>query len=533
MTEPRLEPPLEPDWEPAELTDTVVRGAGLAGAGFVLTQALTLGFYVALARLVAPSEFGDLAAGTLLVNVGLLFSEAGMLAALIHRKDRVQEAASTATIATMGSGLGLGLLALAASPLIGAFFDSSRIGEVAAASSGLLVLRSLRIVPEALLQRRFSFLRRMVIEPAGMALFGTSAVILTANGMGVWGLVLAYYVSEFGDVLLSWALLRWRPRLKDASIGMWRELIAYGRFGLAATALQNIEQQVPVVLLGRFAGAGPLGQFRYAARMESTAGAVVVSAASYVLFPALARISSNRERFRDASLRSLRSMSVIGFPTGLLLVPLGVPAAVIAFGEVWRDAGYAAMALAGMMVAGTLISFASETMKADGRPDIVARVRVVTLLSAVVFMIALVPLDLIGVCVGLSLGTAVGAAYALVRISPQLDIAVGVMVREAAPAAAAGLLMAAVLTPVEFLLVDASSHGNAVGFALLMAEALAGGILYLFALRLLAPDSVRELFSLLGRLVRRRKGERAERDQDGEETAPAGGDETPPEPSLP
>jgi len=57
----------------------------LAGAGYIFAQVITLGFYVALARLASPQDFGDLAAGTLLVNVGLLFSESGMLAALIHR----------------------------------------------------------------------------------------------------------------------------------------------------------------------------------------------------------------------------------------------------------------------------------------------------------------------------------------------------------------------------------------------------------------------------------------------------------------
>jgi O-antigen/teichoic acid export membrane protein len=529
VTEPELKPPLEPDAEPTELSGTVIRGAGLAGAGFVVTQVLTLGTYVALARLASPTDFGDLAAGTLLVNVGLLFSESGMLAALIHRKDRIDEAASTATIATFLSGLGLGLAALAASPLIGVLFDSSRVGEVAAASSGLLLLRSLRIVPGALLQRRFSFLRRLVIEPVGIVLFGASAVVFTANGLGVWGLVLGYYVAEVGDVVLSWSLLRWRPRFKSASVAMWRELIAYGRYGLAATLLQTVEQQTPVLLLGRFAGAGQLGQFRYAARMESTAGSVVVQVGSYVLFPALARISSDKERFRDACLRSLRSMATIGLPFGLILVPLGVPAAVLAFGEVWRDAGYAAMALSGVMATGMLISFASEAMKADGRPDIVARIRVVTLVAAVAFMLALVPLELIGICVGLSLGTLAGAVYAMVKVSRQLEIGVRRLMLDVVPAAAAAIFMAAVLTPVEFLIVDASSRGTAAGVGLLVCEAMLGAGLYLLALRVLSPDSFRELFSLVRRLLRRGEGAETEADSVDEQR----GEEAPTEASLP
>jgi O-antigen/teichoic acid export membrane protein len=503
LTDQELELPAEPGSEPPELTETVVRGAGLAGAGYIVTQVLTLGFFVALARLASPDDFGELAAGTLLVNVGLLFGESGMLAALIHRRDRIDEAASTATVATVFAGIGLALASLALSPLIGTLFDSSRIGEVAAVSSGMLFLRPLRVVPDALLQRRFSFLRRLIIEPIGIVFFGITAVIATANGMGVWGLVLGYYVSEVANVILSWGFVRWRPRLRDASIAMWRELIRYGRFIVATTALHTAEQQIPVVLIGRFVNAGALGQFRYAARMELTAGSVVVQAASYVLFPALARITDDRERFRAACLRSLRSMCEIGFPLGLLLIPLGVPAAVIAFGEVWRDAGYAAMALAGVTVAGTLISFASEVVKADGRPDILAVIRVVNLVAAVAFMLALLPFDLVGVAAGLSLGTFTGAIYAVVKVSQLLEIPVRRMTHEILPATIAATFMAATLTPIEFLLVDASSHGTALGLCLLALEGLLGIGLYLLAMRIVSPDGFRELIALVKRLLRR------------------------------
>ena len=97
----------DPEIDPGGLTDTVVRGVGLAGLGYVSAQALTLAFYLALARLATPKDFGQFAAGSMLVNIGLLFTESGMLAALIHREDRIDEAASTATVATALSGLGL------------------------------------------------------------------------------------------------------------------------------------------------------------------------------------------------------------------------------------------------------------------------------------------------------------------------------------------------------------------------------------------------------------------------------------------
>ena len=109
------------------------------------------------------------------------------MAALVHRKDRIDEAASTATVSTFFSGLLFTALALAASPLIGLAFDNTRIGYIAAASSGLLFVRALLIVPQALLQRRFSFLRRMVVEPISVIVFGAVAVVLLRRRDGPLG----------------------------------------------------------------------------------------------------------------------------------------------------------------------------------------------------------------------------------------------------------------------------------------------------------------------------------------------------------
>ena len=114
---------------PEGLTRVVVRGVGLAGSGYLLTQLLTVISYLVLARLITPTEMGEFAAGSL-VMIAALFAESGMLAALIQRPDRIEEAAATAVIATMAAGVAFAVAGLAASPLIGLFFDSRESGSL-------------------------------------------------------------------------------------------------------------------------------------------------------------------------------------------------------------------------------------------------------------------------------------------------------------------------------------------------------------------------------------------------------------------
>jgi len=218
-----------------------------------------------------------------------------------------------------------------------------------------------------------------------------------------------------------------------------------------------------------------------------------------VIFPAMSRIAVNRERLRGAALRSLRLMCAVAFPLGLLLVPLGVPAAVTLFGDIWRDAGKAAMLLAGFPIGATLISFASEVVKADGRPDIQARIHVVTVTSSAALMGALLPFGLFGVCAGISLGSIVGGSYALWRVGGLLDIPAGEMLREVWPTALAAAVMAALLVPLE-LSIDAEGHATGVAVVLLAGEALAGIALYAVALRAVSARTFDDLASTLGQL---------------------------------
>jgi O-antigen/teichoic acid export membrane protein len=247
---------------PRNLTRTVLRGVGFAGGGYLLSQTITFATYLALARLTTPGEFGKFAAGSIVIGVGTLFAESGMLAALIHRRDRLAEAANTALVATVLAGFGMGVLALALSPVIGFLFHSREIALVAAAMSGYLVLRQMTVVPDALLQRRFSFIRRGIVEPAAVVAFGLTAVVACAEGSGVWGLVLGTYASVALQVLLSWSLVGWRPNLRLVSLRMWGELVQFGRHVVAGEFVRRSTAEISTVLIGRFLGAAALDRSR-------------------------------------------------------------------------------------------------------------------------------------------------------------------------------------------------------------------------------------------------------------------------------
>ncbi len=478
---------------PSGLGGVVVRGASLAAGGYAFAQGLNLVVYLVLARLLSPADFGVYAAATVLLGFVTLVTESGMGSALIHRSDRMEEALSTAAVWTVIAGGVLSVGALATAPLIGFFFNSSEIAVVAAAMSGIVLLQTVTSVPAAILQRSFSFLRRLIVEPAQVVVFGAIAIFGAAKGWGPWALVAGQYGGALVDVVLSWALVSFRPKLALVSKAMWRELAGYGRHIFVATMILRGGETSDAVIVGRFLGEGSLGQFRYAARLAMTPFQLLLATAAYVLFPAFARIAEDRDRFHAAFLRSLRWMSAIGFPSGLILVPLGVPLAVLVFGDVWREAGYAAMGMGLYTGASSLSSLASEALKADGRPDRLTRMHTVTALITVAAMLAGVPLGLSAVAIGLSVGAAAGGVLGLIYVVRIVSVNGRAIIAEVWPPLAAALVMAATMTPVEFLLVRAAERGTAIGLLLLAGEAAAAAAIYLGVLAILAPATARGL----------------------------------------
>ena len=490
------------------LTRVVVRGVGVAGVAGVLAQALTLLSYIVLARLISPSQFGVFAAGSLLVGFAGLISESGMLAVVVQRRDRVDEAASTAFVATVVGGVALGLLALALAPALGAIFRDHEVTLVAAALAGTVPIRQTMIVPEAILQRRFSIVRRVIVEPVFVVVFGVTAVVGGLAGQEVWALVGATYAAVIVQTLLSWMFVRWRPRLRLVSFGMWRELARYGRHVIASEALRVAQAEALTVVIGRFLGTAALGQYAYAFRIARQPLWLFTVPASYVLMPALSRISHDAERFRQATTRTLRISAAFALPIAFITLPLGTALVVKLFGERWLAAGYAVSGLFGLAAGGAAVSVASEVWKSAAAPQWLPRVHALGTTMAIGATVLMLPFGLTAVAFGLSAASFGTAGYSIWGIARVIDVAPRRVFREVRVPMVAASGMAAIV----WLLERAVDPLNIAGFRGLIALAglgIAGAVAYIALYALLAPPSARRGWALARRegaavLARRR-----------------------------
>ena len=290
--------------EAGALGRIVLRGAAFSSGGYALEQCLTVAAAIVLAHLVSPQEFGIYGSATILLGYAAMFTDSGLQSAVIHRRDRVEQAASTAFAANIVTGVALAVLAAGLAPVLGRFFHDSTITWVGVAMAATVALNSLMLIPDALLQREFSFVRRLFVSPSAALTFGVVAAVAAALGMGVWSLVVGRYCGIVVELIVIWALVNWRPRLSAMSISMWRSLAQYGRHIFAASFLSQSRVSAITALVGRFISVGAVGQLRYANTIASLPRSTWTVSSSYVVFPAFARIAEDRERFKAAFLRT-------------------------------------------------------------------------------------------------------------------------------------------------------------------------------------------------------------------------------------
>lgn len=490
------------------LTSTLRRGMAISAVVFAVVQAVAFVQIVVLARLLSPEEVGLFAAGTVLTGFVISVSADGLHTALVQREGDVADAAETVFRAALASGVLLGLGSLAVSPLIAMVFGSTTAGVIAAATSGTLVLHSLTVVPDALMQRRFDFRRRLIVSPTITVSYAVTAIVAAALGCGVWSLVIAGYTSHVCWIVATWSLAGWRPGRGRATRRLWRELARYSAPLVVNGMAFRTREAIETVVVGSRLDEHSLGQYRYGRRLSMLPGMAVMEIGSYVLLPAFSRIAGDEVRFREAFRRALGLIWTAAVAVAGVIVVLGVPLVVLLLGSPWREAGIALTAMAGIGLGEALGGVADEAVKGSGRSAMLHWTTVVSIVATVGLLLALVPFGLLGVGLAISGANLAMGVTAVVVAARVTVIRIRDVLGSLGPALVAAVLAGAAVWPLEHLLLHSDTLPTALGLLALAGEGLLFGVLYLAVLRVVAPSMASALLGSLRGLLDR--GQRAD-----------------------
>jgi len=384
----------------------------LLGAQKVVSVVVTAAGGIALARLLTPELFGLYAILIFVITLGVRFSELGLGAALIQRRDLdLATGLSAAFTATFALALVLGAAIMVAAPLVARWPGvSSEVTAPVRWLALLLVLSSLRMPAMVLLERRLAYLPLTIAETADTVTFNVVAIAAAVAGAGLWSFVLGALAARAANLAVLWTATRWRPTLRW-NRGALAPVLKFGVLFQGSVLIGVAGDAVVPIFVTAWSGVAAVGYLNWAATLAFLP-LQVVSIAGRVLFPALSSLQAEPARFAEATQRALNRVTTILYPAASLLFAGADPVVRLVFGEAWLPAVPAVRCFCLSAIIGGTSTIFVHALYGLGRPDLVLRLNLASTVLLWALTLALVPwLGFVGFAVASASLACAGVSY--------------------------------------------------------------------------------------------------------------------------
>ncbi|MDQ3730179.1 MAG: lipopolysaccharide biosynthesis protein, partial [Actinomycetota bacterium] len=361
-----------------------------SNASFLATRAVSLITLLVLARLLAPSEFGVLAAIVVYLSLIELWSDLGMNATVVYEQERgVSDRVQTAFTLNLLLAVTLSAAGFLLAPLIAGFFDMQEHTDLFRLGALNPLLRSAGNIHDSLLLRDMSFRRRVIPDLIQTAARAVVSIALAVAGLGAESLVLGMLVGTLFWAIVQWKLSPLRPTFA-LDFGVVRSMAAYGSGAAALRVIAAINIRLDAIIVGKVLGERALGLYSVAFRVPELLLETVASNISLVAFPALSRKHVTEKEGVAGSARLLlhfQALYALPLATGIAIV--GTPMIVVLFGSRWEPAGGVASAVAVMAGVSSLAFPLGDIFKAVGKQRVLALIGITQtplMIAALVFV---------------------------------------------------------------------------------------------------------------------------------------------------
>ncbi|MFH1104584.1 MAG: lipopolysaccharide biosynthesis protein [Actinomycetota bacterium] len=470
----------------AELGTAAAKAVMWNYVSFAAGKVLVLVTMAVLARLLTPEDFGIVGFATLVVAYLAVLKDLGLGAALIQRRQDVEESAETVFVANLVLGAILTAVVALSAPMVATFFREPLVTPLLRVLSFTFILEALGSVQLVLLRRNMDFRRKLIPDVGRSIVKGVVSVAAAATGFGVWALVWGQLAGVLASVILSWTVLPWRPRLRVHR----RLLPSLMRFGapLIVTDIQYaIWANLDYVVVGRFLGDTALGIYTLAYRLPELLVQSVWRVLAQAVFPFFSSIQDDIDLLRRGFLATIRYTQVVIVPLCFGLFIAAEPAVGALFGDQWSAAVPVLRLMAVFSLIGSIGVNAGDVYKALGRSAVLARLAVLELVALVPALIIGAHHGIVGVAWAHAIVATMDTTVRLVVATRMVGISGRQIWDQIRPSLTAGLWLTAAAVPVLWL---TRAAGDALS---LLATALAGCLAYVAALWRLDPVVIRRM----------------------------------------
>ena len=290
-----------------------------------------------LAKLLIPEDFGVMAIGLLVVNILILFREVGVGAALIHKQENIEKAASTAFFIIIGVSIILFTITCLVSNYIVQFFRYQISTKMVCFLAFSIVLSAIGKTHFLQLQKSLNFQKEVFPEFISIIGYACITIILALSNYGVWSLVYGHLASELLRTVMLIIVTPWQPRL-EFDMKSAKELLSFGKHVLGSTFTIYLFNNLDQIIIGRVLGTKLLGFYSFGYRIANLPAQNIAQIVGHVMFPVYSQMQLQTERFRNAYLNTFKYISALTIPIAFGILLLAPHLFKILYGSKWDSA---------------------------------------------------------------------------------------------------------------------------------------------------------------------------------------------------
>ena len=442
-------------------------GSRFLGRGLDILAALVM------ARFLSPADFGVVTLGLAALMVLESFTELPVEDALLREKELRREDVNTAYTLSVLRGLCVGALLCAAAVPLAMIYDDDRL---------ILLICLLGIAPVARGLRSpmmVRFARDVNYRPAATidAVCRTTSFLLAVTC--AWytesylSLVLLSVTPQIIEMIATHVIAPYRPHFTLAKM---RFILSFAGQVTISRVLATLSSEGDRFIVGGFVSKAALGFFSMGRSVATTASWSIAMPLLAVMYPGLAQIRHDPERFRRSYLRGQAMIVFAILPISLAMAVLADPLVRLALGEEWLPVVPVMQAISVLNGTATFSMSAHSLVMATGQiRQMIWRELVTLIVSIPAVTFGAMYYGLVGAVVGRVLASLVHTGMSLQMVSRLA--ALPVLTQLTNPWRS--ILSSAVFAAVLYLVADAMPGSNWIELVVQLGVAgIAGAVSY-------------------------------------------------------
>lgn len=462
------------------MKDHLTRGAVWIAAARLLINVIGIASTILLARLLLPQDFGLVAIATTVAVIAGSITELSLSSALVQHEDPQPHHYDSAWTLNMARAAALAAVMAAAARPVAALYGDPRLVEIMLVLAATAMLGGLSNPKLVVFTRNLVFWQDFAMGVSQKLLGFLVAIAIAVAFQSYWALVIGGAAAQLLGVVLSYALLPYRPRLR---LRGGRQLFAFSVWLTLGRTVNVVNWRSDQLFIGYFLGSGTLGYYSFGDNLAALPTREATAPIAQTLFPAFSRLTGDPVRLREAFMRSQTLICAIALPIGCGFAMIADPLVMLTLGAKWLPAVIVIQILASIFAIQTLASGLQPLAMAIGDTRSLFKRDLANLaIRMPLVIIGLVAGGLIGVLLARVISGLAGMAINMALVQRLIGVSIARQLAANGRSLAAAAAMTAAIAALQQSGLDSRTWPAAVTLGALL---VAGALTYVAAMALL------------------------------------------------